>query len=779
MLETLDTQMLDYQNDADFTMHLAPSDQWFHEEAFMEDDGRQDPGTTIEVDMESYDESLNPEYEMEDGSENLELQLDAQENQDVDVEVYDASRAHSPDAVLGHHAVALSVDTSVDHVPILAEFNRTDLLGHTPPVHPESESFDSLPPEVRDSHTSSPELQNPALSVDNNDQLIRAEKVESLPPVQPSESKQVLPESAGHTLEEYESRDHAELQRSSADKLATSEQADGLQDTSLTDFGGDVDESIIHNRDNQTEPTEHDHQPVIACDPHEISEGVYIDPPPAVLISLSSGTPSISLFNAPSQSGSNSQSTDHFDVSHISVLLSHMPTLYYEPLSSVFEALRQEDYLLEMDILNGELLLDAYELELVMSEDYTFAHEVSLHDLNILHDGLNKSGPLRLRLKTSTPRFMDRYHTLQEQIARFHLTEAKDTADLGSEELEPEGGMIIPYIIDESHSPITIGYSQSELEEHGEEHYDSESTQELQQPENDNDQAETRDSVLPEITDLQEQHDADHDCHDGAEDISEYTNNSKEGNHEESIVVGGAHVGEDSSTDSESRSVAGAECDAQPYEDGEVDYSEGISEEARYLETKDIHHVSVVVPEGRIPSEVASGPVIEKALAIGTTCIEDAQQSESPRHLNLPDLPDDKDKSEDLESLSTNLDDMPVAGFGLTADVDGEPDQAGGLIFTLPILDFVLTKYSTGSSVDPTRLLPTPDEFGSTYEIEDSWDDTLDGEGELDWEVGEQEHDTDSNLSSVTLSSKNSTKRSLSEAELEEFEDDGTPASSP
>lgn len=58
-----------------------------------------------------------------------------------------------------------------------------------------------------------------------------------------------------------------------------------------------------------------------------------------------------------------------------------------------------------------------------------------------------------------------------------------------------------------------------------------------------------------------------------------------------------------------------------------------------------------------------------------------------------------------------------------------------------------------------------------SYESE-TWDDSLDGEGELDltWEA--EEHETASNQSSTTLSSKSSIKRSISEAELEEYQDE-------
>ncbi|KAG5221520.1 Superoxide-generating NADPH oxidase heavy chain [Salix suchowensis] len=113
--------------------------------------------------------------------------------------------------------------------------------------------------------------------------------------------------------------------------------------------------------------------PVESNDPHEISEGV------------------------PTAESPGSDSL---------VLLHHQPVLYYEPLSSVFDALRREEYLMNSpDLRDGELILDAYDLQLAVSEDNVYAREVTLHDLNVIHDGSDIAGPLRLRLRSSVPRF--------------------------------------------------------------------------------------------------------------------------------------------------------------------------------------------------------------------------------------------------------------------------------------------------------------------------------------------------------------------------------------
>lgn len=64
-----------------------------------------------------------------------------------------------------------------------------------------------------------------------------------------------------------------------------------------------------------------------------------------------------------------------------------------------------------------------------MSKDNVLASEVSLHDLNSLHDGTHHDGPLRLRLRCSSFRFLTRYYALREQVYRLDLAEGGTTYD--------------------------------------------------------------------------------------------------------------------------------------------------------------------------------------------------------------------------------------------------------------------------------------------------------------------------------------------------------------
>lgn len=161
------------------------------------------------------------------------------------------------------------------------------------------------------------------------------------------------------------------------------------------------------------------------ADPHEISEGVYIEPPPPVLLELPSisNQPVCSLFNAPSNLPSDDTRVNvpNAEASY-TILFQTRPTLYYETLNDFFDALREEVRIQSItEFADGEMVIDAYDLQLIISEDNVHAREISLHDLNVLHHGLDMIGPLRLRLRTVLPRFINRYRSLQSQVTRLDV----------------------------------------------------------------------------------------------------------------------------------------------------------------------------------------------------------------------------------------------------------------------------------------------------------------------------------------------------------------------
>ncbi|EPQ58251.1 hypothetical protein GLOTRDRAFT_136999 [Gloeophyllum trabeum ATCC 11539] len=205
-------------------------------------------------------------------------------------------------------------------------------------------------------------------------------------------------------------------------------------------------------------------------DPHQISEGVYIDPPPAVLLALPAGsTPSeCCLFNQPSSSSGTSSPAEEHDSAPADYLLflHQRPVLYYEPLSDVFDALRREEHLTSIpELMTGELSLDAYDLQLVISEDNVFAREISLHDLNALHDGFGLAGPLRLRLSFSAPRFILRYHELREQLGRLNIEESAQPASEDTTDGLPNAP-VTHQQVDEPHSLEQNDPEDPALQEH-------------------------------------------------------------------------------------------------------------------------------------------------------------------------------------------------------------------------------------------------------------------------------------------------------------------------
>jgi len=67
----------------------------------------------------------------------------------------------------------------------------------------------------------------------------------------------------------------------------------------------------------------------------------------------------------------------------------------------------------------------------IVDQDNIYAREVSLHDLNMLHDASGILGPLRTRLCTSSPRFIARYQQLQENVSRLQLEQASREISTG------------------------------------------------------------------------------------------------------------------------------------------------------------------------------------------------------------------------------------------------------------------------------------------------------------------------------------------------------------
>jgi hypothetical protein len=82
---------------------------------------------------------------------------------------------------------------------------------------------------------------------------------------------------------------------------------------------------------------------------------------------------------------------------------------------------------------------------------------VTLHDLNVLHDSYNLNGPLRIRLQTVSPRFIQRYHWLQQQVSALGLEDMIPPLQAGDRTSFPDDSYHSPYTSSED----TTGHERS------------------------------------------------------------------------------------------------------------------------------------------------------------------------------------------------------------------------------------------------------------------------------------------------------------------------------
>lgn len=377
MLDTYDMQMTDYHTDLDIQMHPSSSDQWFQDEAKMEEDvpalklensfvlkpeghlktdlySQEKLDGTIEVDMEPILDHQNAEYDMLDDEEIQDS------GADIDVEVYDASRGHSP--AMG--TVDASQEAKSTFLDTFDSAETNDTLNQDLPLEPLEPGEERV-----DLHE---------LESENVENVLTAQEGENVSFAHiaqfGAESEPLDRSITQHSNFQIEtpSGEYQVEERHTIDTEVSLFQA---PTTELVE-SSDVDSSgaaIVHPPNETSQDNPDENQPLTQpgsansslVDPHEISEGVYIDPPPPVLLSLSPEEQfTFALFNKPAEWNSSLQNST---INHL--LLHQLPTLYYEPLSSVFEALRHEEIIGSTFLLaEGELVLDAVDLQLSISE---------------------------------------------------------------------------------------------------------------------------------------------------------------------------------------------------------------------------------------------------------------------------------------------------------------------------------------------------------------------------------------------------------------------------
>ena len=382
MLDAYDMQMLDYTNDLDIQMHPSSSEQWSLDESKMEEDGphsqtqktdghllmklepflREKADVTIEVDMDSYE--ANVEYEMLDDEEHK-----AASTEFLDVDVYDVSNAHSPSML---DADALDLENHNLATPDNGDITALSTFYKDLPITSPSLHHETLEPHFFLSNAEgSSELQNESepsgfdshknaeldLSISNIGTAGGSAKEASRQDISDDHEEDPQPDDQTFGGEEVAPSGDA-----SESTYPTTTEASGQEDSLYLQVQSGAD---LHSPLPETsEPAEDPITPVNSSgDPHEISEGVYIDPPPPVLLSMAPAEDfQFSFFNDATE-------WTQKDPSSPNVVLQQYPTLYYEPLSSVFEALRQDELTQSIsNVIEAELILDAIDLKLSIPE---------------------------------------------------------------------------------------------------------------------------------------------------------------------------------------------------------------------------------------------------------------------------------------------------------------------------------------------------------------------------------------------------------------------------
>lgn len=347
MTESIDAQMMDFSGE-DIPMQTSSSTSWTHPEATMDDDSNFNLGD-IEIDM--HPELF--EYEMADDS-SAEQPIEVH-----DVEVVDVSQAHTP---------AL-IDTVVEDVtaasPPVPEHYPTDTHDHSPLESPPTlliQVPSPTPQPVQDDGvhaTSGAETITQSEWNQGHSEPSAASPSPHPPEHHQSQAQPVDVEGATEPIPTWNIGSPVEQQANPQQPTPTPVeqlQLDSFHEESPHDlpdnWGDDGNLVPIH-------PS--------SRDPHEVADGIFIDPPPPVLLSLGDSEEECYLFNRPTHK---SPTADDGRVTDDALFLHDLPTLYYEPLAKVFQALRSDARLAQcFDLLWGELMIDAYDLaDLVISE---------------------------------------------------------------------------------------------------------------------------------------------------------------------------------------------------------------------------------------------------------------------------------------------------------------------------------------------------------------------------------------------------------------------------
>lgn len=327
-------------------------------------------GQAVEIEME--EDFEGHEYDMVDAEEDI--------DEIRDVEVQDAhSGVSHPDIVTPQISFSLSSETSTSAAEI------TSLITPAPSIHGVSRQSPTL---THDSLTDQPPP--------TQETVLSSERTESSDVVLTQSASEVPAEVHGLATEQVQDTVELEHRESEANAPFAIEVAQGdvqhLAAPEASDRAASPPPSEVAQESHPPGPGEaqeavtgseqaediappdphHVHEDTAAevSNPHEISEGVYIEPPPGVILAVPSSQQTYSLFNRPSYSGHTTPSREETEAGDDTVvLLLDRPTLFYEPIFSVFEALREEEpFHSSPDLRELELMFSIPSLKLVISE---------------------------------------------------------------------------------------------------------------------------------------------------------------------------------------------------------------------------------------------------------------------------------------------------------------------------------------------------------------------------------------------------------------------------
>ncbi|KAF7983053.1 hypothetical protein HWV62_23943 [Athelia sp. TMB] len=453
LLESFDTQM-DYSGDLDVAMHPAgSSDPWpFHGESItMDQDSHPDSHSSaitnrdesVEVDMEDssyleYTGHEHAEYEMVD--EDSHFQQEGVEL--LDVEVYDAATDEpSPASMpLAYDAPQLSAIPSVEYTfessPSITDVAIIEAHALPTEAHPDPQTLDG------------PAASIPLVSVNTAGAVGDARNAEYTSTAAIDGEASVLSTSAeehveatalapelladephGENLAEYSAVEPAfsveetgHIPQSAAVPAHTGVEADTISVAETPAIPVPAAENVFseHEENAAEEDTEHPHAGEVHEDSHEetgnradeasaqeitnpLEPGFGVDPPPPIHLSFGlADLAEVYLFNRPSDGSGSRTPQDgnvEVDTTSIPVLLHHRPLLYFATLDQVFTALREEEYIAQIpQITEGEIILDAYDLQLVITESLrdqidrlNIARETSEHPEEAAHNRTEES----------------------------------------------------------------------------------------------------------------------------------------------------------------------------------------------------------------------------------------------------------------------------------------------------------------------------------------------------------------------------------------------------